>query len=220
MNKVLTGTQATEVIIYLNDIVLYASSLREHKIKFKKLANKLREANYLKLPDKCEFLRKEIIYLGHVISKNGIHPEKKKIKDFPVSKNSKNIKQFLRLPSYYHRFIESFSNITKSLTNLLKNGIEFKWNQKSKISFHTLKNMLCNEAVLQYLDFSKPFVVTTDASGGAIGAILSQGPIGKDRLISYASRVPNDAEKNYSTIEKELTMYKSENIGYRSQHGN
>ena len=64
--------------------------------------------------------------------------------------------------------------------------------------------MLCKEPVLQYPDPSKPFVVTTDSSRVAIGAILSQGPIGKDRPISYASRVLNDAEKNYSTIEKEL----------------
>lgn len=207
MDKVLTGMQGTEMFVYLDDIVLYASSLREHEIKFEKLANKLREANLKLQPEKCEFLRKEVTYLGHIISENGVQPDPKKleaVKNFPVPKNQKNIKQFLGLAGYYRRFIEGFSNIAKPLTNLLKGGIEFKWNQKEQDSFNTLKNTLCQEPVLQYPDFSKPFIITTDASGTAIGAILSQGPIGKDRPISYASRVLNDAEKNYSTIEKEL----------------
>lgn len=207
MDRVLTGMQGIEIFVYLDDIVLYASSLREHEIKFEKLANKLREANLKLQPDKCEFLRKEVTYLGHVISENGVHPDPEKIKavkNFPIPKNPKNIKQFLGLAGYYRKFIEGFSNIAKPLTNLLKNGVEFKWTQKEQDSFNTLKNMLCEEPILQYPDFSKPFVVTTDASGTAIGAILSQGPIGKDRPISYASRVLNDAEKNYSTIEKEL----------------
>ena len=142
-----------------------------------------------------------------MINENGVYPDPKKIeaiKNFPVPRNQKNIKQFLGLASYYYRFIGSFSNIVKLLTNLLKNEGEFKWNQKEQDSFSTLKNMLCKESVLQYPDFSKSFVVTTDASGTAIGAILNQGPIGKDRSISYTSRVLNNAEKNYSTIEKEL----------------
>lgn len=126
MDRILTGMQGTEIFVYLDDIVLCASSLREHEIKFEKLAARLREANLKLHTDKCEFLRTEVLtYLGHVISENGVYPDPEKIKavqNFPVPKTPKHIKQFLGLAGYYRRFIEGFSKITKPLTNLLKTG--------------------------------------------------------------------------------------------------
>jgi len=113
----------------------------------------------------------------------------------------------------YRRFIKGFSKIAKPLTNLLKKETDFYWGNKEQECFNILKNALCEEPVLQYPDFMKPFLLTTNASGTAIGAILNQGQIGKDHPINYASRVLNDAEKNYSTIEKELLA-----IVYAVQH--
>ncbi|KAL6416637.1 hypothetical protein ACFW04_013288 [Cataglyphis niger] len=147
MDQVLSGLQGSELFVYLDDIVLYASSLKEHEVKFNKLAERLRRANLKLQPDKCEFLRKEVGYLGHIISDQG---------------------------------------------------------DEQELAFVQLREALCTEPILQYPDFTKPFVVTTDASGHAIGGILSQGPIGKDLPIAYTSRLLNAAEKNYSTIEKEL----------------
>jgi hypothetical protein len=80
----------------------------------------------------------------------------------------------------------------------------FEWNQRAEDAFVTLKDLLTNEPLLQYPDFTRPFVLTTDASDEALGAILSQGPIGQDLPISYASRTLNNPEKNYFTTEKEL----------------
>ncbi|KAL0128551.1 hypothetical protein PUN28_003706 [Cardiocondyla obscurior] len=199
--------QGNEIFVYLDDIVLYSSSLTEHAIKFEKLTARIRQANLKFQPDKCEFLRKEVTYLGHIIGKDGVKPDPKKIEavqNFPVPKSPKNVKQFLGLAGYYRRFIKGFSKIAKPLTNLLKKEEEFKWGEKEQECFEILKEALCKEPILQYPDFTKPFLLTTDASGIAIGGILSQGTIGKDQPISYASRVLNDAEKNYSTIEKEL----------------
>jgi len=216
MDLVLTGMQGNEIFVYLDDIVLYSSSLTEHAIKFEKLATRLRRANLKLQPDKCEFLRKEVSYLGHIIGENGVRPDPKKIEavqNFPIPKNAKNVKQFLGLAGYYRRFIKGFSKIAKPLTNLLKGDNDFKWKDKEQESFDILKSALCQEPILQYPDFTKPFLLTTDASGTAIGAILSQGQIGKDQPISYASRVLNDAERNYSTIEKELLA-----IVYAVQH--
>ncbi|XP_071629552.1 uncharacterized protein [Temnothorax longispinosus] len=198
----------------LMDLVL--TGMQEHAIKFEKLIKRLREANLKLQPDKCEFLRKEVTYLGHIIGESGVRPDPKKIEavqNFPIPKSAKNIKQFLGLAGYYRRFIQGFSKIAKPLTNLLKKDIDFKWGDKEQESFDILRNALCHEPILQYPDFTKPFLLTTDASGTAIGAILSQGQIGKDQPISYASRVLNKAEKNYSTIEKELLA-----IVYAVQH--
>ncbi|KAL6427141.1 hypothetical protein ACFW04_008643 [Cataglyphis niger] len=207
MDQVLSGLQGSELFVYLDDIVLYASSLREHEIKFDKLAERLRQANLKLQPDKCEFLRKEVGYLGHIISDKGVKSDPAKIravKEFPTPRNAKNIKQFLGLAGFYRRFIPNFSKTVRPLTNLLKKEESFDWTDEQESAFVQLREALCTEPILQYPDFTKPFVVTTDASGYAIGGILSQGSIGKDLPIAYTSRLLNTAEKNYSTIEKEL----------------
>ena len=207
MDQTLSGLQGSEIFVYLDDIVLYASSLKEHQDKFNKLAKRLKEANLKLQPDKCEFLRREVTYLGHIISENGVKPDPNKIKavqDFPHPDNQKAIKQFLGLAGYYRKFIENFSRIAKPLTDLLKKDVKFIWNDEQNAAFKILRNALCSQPVLQYPDFTRPFLVTTDASGYAIGGVLSQGDIGSDLPIAYTSRLLNDAEKNYSTIEKEL----------------
>jgi len=110
----------------------------------------------------------------------------------------------LGLCGYYRRFIPNFSKIAKPLTELLKKNTPFEWNQRTEDAFVTLKELLTTEPLLQYPEFAKPFVLTTDASNEALGAILSQGPIGKDLQIEYASRTLNNAKRNYSTTEKGL----------------
>jgi len=87
--------QGNEIFVYLDDIVLYSSSLTEHAIKFEKLATRLRRANLKLQPDKCELLRKEVSYLGHIIGENGVRPDPKKVEtvqNFPIPKNAKNVK--------------------------------------------------------------------------------------------------------------------------------
>jgi hypothetical protein len=86
----------------------------------------------------------------------------------------------------------------------LKKNVPYTWNGKTETAFVTLKSLLTTEPLLQYPDFTRPFVLTTDASNDTEGAILSQGPMGKDLPIAYASQTLNNAERNYPTIEKEL----------------
>lgn len=207
MDNVLSGLQGNELFVYLDDIVIYASSLEDHERKFNKLAERLEKANLKLQPDKCEFLRKEVTYLGHIIGSDGVRPDPAKVsavRNFPIPQNTTNIKQFLGLAGYYRRFIANFSHITRPLTNLLKKDTPYTWEAKQQVAFDKIKEILCTEPLLQYPDFSKPFVLTTDASGYAVGGILSQGQIGEDLPIAYTSRVLNKAECNYSTTEKEL----------------
>lgn len=207
MDQVLCGLQGTELFVYIDDIVVYASSLHEHDIKIQKLMDHLRNAKLLLQPDKCEFLRHEVTYLGHIIGSEGVRPNPEKtaaVKNFPIPRTAKNVKQFLGLAGYYRRFIPNFSGLTKPLTNLLKKNVPFVWKTEQQEAFEHLKTLLCEQPILQYPDFSKPFILTTDASNTAIGGVLSQGTIGQDLPIAYVSRVLNSAETNYSTIEKEL----------------
>lgn len=207
MDSVLYGLQGERCFVYLDDIVVFASSLQEHEQKLTEVFERLKIHGLKVQPDKCEFLRKEVAYLGHIISENGVKPNPEKVKSvraFPVPKSCKDIKSFLGLAGYYRRFIPNFSKITKPMTSLLKKDVPFVWGSDQQQAFDTCKNILTTTPLLQYPDFSKEFVLTTDASLHAIGAILSQGEIGKDLPIAYASRTLNKAESNYSTIEREL----------------
>lgn len=206
MNTVLTGLEGVKCFVY-QDIVVYGSSLQDHNNKLIEIFEKLSEHNLKLQPDKCEFLRKEVSYLGHIISDKGVQPNPDKIEailNIKQPKNPKDIKSFLGLVGYYRKIIPNFSKTAKPLTNLLKKEHPFIWSEECEKSFQRLKISLTKEPILQYPNFEQPFVLTTDASNDAIGSVLSQGPIGSDLPISYYSRTLNNAEQNYSTAEKEL----------------
>ena len=207
MDCVLHGLQGERCFVYLDDIVVFAASLQEHEVKLREVFSRLRKYQLKVQPDKCEFLRREVMYLGHIISEKGVRPNPEKIRavlEYPTPKTCKDIKSFLGLTGYYHRFIKDYSKIVKPLTRLLKKNVTFFWDSPQEIAFKECKRILTTPPILQYPDFSKEFLLTTDASMYALGSTLSQGEIGKDLPISYASRTLNQAETHYSTIEREL----------------
>lgn len=207
MNTALTGINGTKAFVYLDDIIVYASDLKDHESKLQDVFSRLRKFNLRLQPSKCQFLQKEVIYLGHLITDEGVKPDPGKIKcvqNHPIPRNTTEIKQFLGLSGYYRRFIEGYSQTAKPLTTLLNKDVPFEWSTECQRAFETLKQKLVEAPVLQYPDFGRPFILTTDASQFAIGSILSQGTPGQDRPIAYASRTLNKAEQAYSTTEKEL----------------
>jgi hypothetical protein len=143
----------------------------------------MRKHNLKLQPFKCEFFRKEISYLGHIIEPAGVRPDKKRvraIRDFSEPRTTRELKGFLGLAGYYRRFIPNFSKIAKPLTELLKENVPYVWDDKTEAAFNNLKTLLTTEPLLQNPDFTRPFVLTTSASNDAIGAVLSQGPVGSD----------------------------------------
>lgn len=207
MDNILLGIQNERCLVYMDDIIIYSPTIHEHIDRLKEVFKRLRKANLKIQPDKCEFLRKEVAYLGHLVTKDGVKPNPSKvdcIRHFPEPKNQKDIKSFLGLAGYYRRFIPNFAKISKPLTKLLQKDVEFNFNSECKISFGELKNALISDPILIYPDFEEHFLLTTDASAFAIGAVLSQGPVGKDLPIAFASRTLCNAETKYSTIEREL----------------
>lgn len=206
MNTALSGLQGVHCFVYFDDIVIYSADLPLHIEKLTKVFVKLRNSNLKLQPEKCEFLRKEVAYLGHIISDEGVKPNPEKIRavsGFPVPKCPKEVKSFLGLASYYRRFISNFSKSIKPLASFLKKDTPFVWTNSQQLAFEQMKEKLITAPILAYPDFSKPFFLTCDASNFALSAILSQGEIGKDRPIAYASRTLNKAECNYSVTEKE-----------------
>lgn len=190
--------------VYMDDIVIFSKSLQEHVHHIKLIFDKLRQFNLKIQLDKSEFLCRNVAFLGHVITPTGIKPNPLKIEavvKFPIPKNVKEIKSFLGLIGYYRRFISNFAKVVSPFTKCLKKGAKINIDDPDYISaFELCKELLTNAPILAYPDFNKQFKLTTDASNIAIGGVLSQS----DRPIAYYSRTLNSAEKNYSTIEKEL----------------
>lgn len=144
--------------------------------------------------------------IGHVVSDRGIHtdPEKvRAIKDMPPPTDITGIRRFMGMVSYYRRFITNCSIISHPLTELTKKGVRFEWNQKRQNAFEELKNQLATAPILSCPDFTHTFYLQTDASDVGLGVVLFQRTEEGEKVVAYASRTLNKAEKNYTTTEKE-----------------
>lgn len=190
--------------VYMDDVVVFSKSLQEHIGHLKSVFYKLRQYNLKVQLDKTEFCSKSVEFLGHVVTPEGIKPNPAKInavEQYPMPQTVKQIKSFLGLIGYYRRFIDNFAKVVSPMTKCLKKGAKLNTKDPDYVSsFNLCKELLVNAPILAYPDFTKPFVLTTDASNVALGSVLSQNR----RPVAYYSRTLNSAEKNYSTIEKEL----------------
>lgn len=208
MNTALRGLIGKICFVYLDDIIVFGKTMEEHNKNLIILFNRLRDTNLKLQPDKCEYIKPELEYLGHVITPEGVKPNPEKckaVKEFPIPKTPKQIKSFVAFAGYYRKFIKNFAAIAKPLTDRTKNYQTDKnkpvvWTEECQTAFDTLKNILISDPVLKYPDYSKKFVLTTDASNQGLGAVLSQ----EGHPCSYISRTLNKAEVNYTTTEKEL----------------
>lgn len=206
MDIALKGLIGFGVFVYMDDILIYAKNLEEHNRLLSEVFERLRKYNFKLEIDKCEFLKKEIPYLGHILSQNGVRPDEGKIKavkNFPVPRTVKQIRQFLGLSGFYRRFVKNYAKIGRPLFDLLKKDIKFNWTKECQVAFEFLKNELCKAPILIFPNLRDEFLLFTDASGTAIGALLAQGSIKKNNAIAYYSRALKGPELNYSTYEKE-----------------
>lgn len=204
INRVLHEFINKTCVVYLDDVLVFSTSLEEHINSLKLILRRLYDANLKIQLQKCEFMKKDTEFLGHIISEEGIRPNPSKvsaIQAMKLPKTQKEIKTFLGITSYYRRFIKDYSRIAYPIIKYLKKNARIDLKDKDYVNaFNKLKLYLTTEPVLQYPDFNKKFILVTDASNYAIGGILMQS----DHVISYYSRTLNDHEKRYSTIEKEL----------------
>lgn len=151
---------------------------------------------------KCTFATRSISYLGHVISEAGVQTDPNKVTavvNWPTPSNVKELCSFLGLAGYYRKFVQHFGIISKPLTLLLKKNTRFLWTQEQDITFHCLKTKVSQAPVLALPDFSKPFVLETDACDQGIGAVLMQG----GHPLAYVSKALGPQTRGLSTYEKE-----------------
>ena len=207
MDNVLREFVGKCCLVFMDDIIIFSSSLQEQIDNLSKILKTFEKFNLKIQLDKSEFLRKEVAFLGHIVTSEGVKPNPSKIeaiKKWPIPKNEKELRGFLGILGYYRRFVKDFAKIVKPLTSQLKKDTKIEHTKQFVDTFERCKKLLSSSQILQYPDFSKPFVLTTDASNFALGAVLSQGIIGKDKPCAFASRTLSKTEENYSAIEKEL----------------
>ena len=197
------------LLIYVDDLCIFSKDFDSHLIHLEEVFKALQKANLKIKPEKCQFAKPKIHYLGHIISADGIqvNPDKMAaVKTFPTPKNQKKVRAFLGLCNYYRKFIKGFAHIAVPLNNLLKiNEQKFKWTENCENAFNTLKTALTSEPiVLQYPNFDKPFILSTDASDFSIGFILGQeDDSGREKVIAYGGKALNKHQRNYHISEKE-----------------
>ena len=195
------------VIVFLDDILIFSKTLQEHQKHVKKVLELLRENKLYAKMSKCEFFKEEISFLGHVVNGDGMSMEKDKIKaiqDWPIPTTVTGIRGFLGLAGYYRRFVQGFSRIASPLTTLLQTDMAFQWTEVQQQSFDSLKQSISSAPLLIIPDESLPYVVTTDASGFAVGATLSQDQGKGLQPIAFLSHKMNEHERKYPVHEQEL----------------
>jgi hypothetical protein len=207
MDTVLRDILWQFVVVYIDDINIGSATFEEHLSHLEQVFSCLEKAGLKLSPEKCFFFKDELPFLGHVVSRNGINtdPEKLKvIKEFPVPKDLTQLRGFIALASYYRKFVRNFSLIAEPLNRLLKKNTPYIWDEDQQRAFERLKTCLTTPPILAYPNFRKPFILYTDASTFALGAILSQeGEDKKEHVIAYASRTLNKHERNYGITELE-----------------
>uniref|UniRef100_A0A8C1GVQ7 Reverse transcriptase domain-containing protein n=1 Tax=Cyprinus carpio TaxID=7962 RepID=A0A8C1GVQ7_CYPCA len=207
MERVLGELQHKNCFVYLDDIIIYSSSIEQHFQDIQAVLDKLKEANLTVNMKKTHFFRTSLKFLGHIVTATGIKadPEKTRaVQDFPVPKNIKEVQRFLGMAGWYHRFVPHFSQVAEPLNALKRKGVKFLWTSQCQTSFHALKQLLVSPPVLGHPNLNLPFVIYTDASEVGLGAVLvQQTGLGTEEVLAFASRTLNPAERNYTTTEQE-----------------
>lgn len=174
MNHVFAPVLRKFLLVFFDDILIYSKNWEEHLLHMDTAFTILRHQQLYLKKSKCTFGATRIEYLGHFISREGVSTDPTKIKaveSWPPPKNQKQLRSFLGLANYYRRFIQGYSIISRPLTLLLrKDG--FSWDTDASTAFELLKQALVSAPVLALPDFTKPFIVETDASQTGIGAVL------------------------------------------------
>jgi hypothetical protein len=203
MNNVFMDYLDKFVVVFIDDILIYSQSEEAHVDHLKMELQRLREHQLYAKLSKCEFWIDEVMFLCHIINKDGLIMDPKKVADilnWKAPTDARGIKSFIGMAGYNRWFIEGFSKIARSMTALLANKVEFKWTQKCQEAFEALKEKLTTTPVLVLPDVHKPFSVYCNTCYTGLGCVLMQ----EGRVVAYSSRQLKVHEKNYPIHDLEL----------------
>ena len=206
MDRVLAGLHWETCLFYLDDIIVFSSTWEEHLARLREVFERLGHAKLKLGAAKCTFAAKEVSYLGHRVTEEGLLPDPSllaAIRDIPPPKTATEVRSFLGLAGYYRRYVKGFAAIAAPLQSLTKKDTLFHWSEDCQAAFDQLKARLTTSPIIAFPDFSQEFRLYTDASTAGLGAILAQVREGKERIICCASRALNKPEKSYPATKLE-----------------
>ena len=190
-------------MVFIDDILIYSRSREEHAEHLRLILQRLREQKLYGKFSKCEFWLKEVAFLGHVISKEGVAVDPQKISAitaWEAPKTVTEIRSFLGLAGYYRRFVDKFSTLAAPMTQLLCKGAKFEWTPERQQCFEEIKRLLVSAPILAMPKTDVDYSVYTDVSRVGLGCVLMQ----ETHIIAYVSRQLRPHEKNYPTHDLEL----------------
>ena len=186
MNRVLEGLHWETCLFYLDDIIVFAATWEEHFARLRQVFERLWHAKLKLGADKCTFAGREVSYLGHRVTEEGLLPDPTlltAIRDISPPQNATEVRSFLGLAGYYRRYVRNFAAIARPLHALTRKDAVFHWSPDCQDTFDRLKTLLTASPITAFPDFSLPFWLYTDASTAGLGAILAQVREGKERII-------------------------------------
>ena len=205
MERLLQGIKGVKVL--LDDIVVSGQTAKEHNVRLEAVLRALQDANLRVKPGKCAFSQPSIEYLGHIFNKDGCHPTERHItaiSSCPAPTNVEALRSFLGMVTYYIKFVPNAAQILEPLYLLLRKSVKWSWTRNCDAAFKKVKQILTSHPVLTHFDPKMPLRLTVDASGKAVGAILSHVyPDHSERPIAYASKSLSDCQRKYAQIERE-----------------
>ena len=198
-----------DVTAYVDNIVIASKSFQDHITALEEVLKWLTESNLSLRADKCQLGFKEMQLLGYIVNGKRVRPDPvnvEKLKNFPIPRTKRQIQRFMGIANFNRKFIKSFSEITKPLTQLLSDKVKFQWGEAQQEAFSKLKDLMCKAPSLHLPNWKKPFCMETDASKVAVGAVLFQmSDTGEKLPIAYHSRtLSGNTGKIWSATEKEL----------------
>lgn len=233
MEKCVGEMNLKEVLVFIDDLIVFAPTLEQHEERLMKVLNRLKEFGLKLSVEKCTFFQTSVRYLGHVVSQNGVETDPGKIealRSWPIPKHLKELRSFLGFSGYYRRFVQGYSTIVKPLHELTsgyppsqkkqkplinpahylnpKEPFGGRWTSACQEAFETIKEKLTSAPVLAFADPKKPYLLHTDASSTGLGAVLYQEQEGQKRVIAYASRGLSRSESRYPAHKLEFLALK------------
>ena len=206
MEKVIKSVESSTA--YIDDLLTFSKSFDDHLKHLRELFERLKICNIKIKTSKCKIGCDELMFLGYKILSEGISIDSSRtdsLKNYPRPTKTKHVKQFLGLAGFYRHFIRRFADIAGPLNDLTKKNKKFIWSEDCENSFQQNIKLLSDKPILAYPNFNEEFFLSTDASIIGVGAVLSQRDNQqREHPVYYASRALNLAERNYSTIEREL----------------
>ena len=202
MNSTLAHFLRKFVLVFFDDILIYSKSYEEHLHHLALVFQQLQAHSWKIKMSKCEFAKRSIAYLGHVITPEGVTTDPQKVSaivNWPLPQTVKDLRGFLGLAGYYRKFVRHFGILAKPLTELLRKNTLFVWTPAHASSFEALKHALSTSPVLSLPQFDKPFSIETDASGNGVGAVLTQD----GHPLAFLSKALGPRSRGLSTYEKE-----------------